>query len=126
MYPATITQISVCVGTLPSGRPSAQAAYQNGGWIRSMPWSRMSPKRVDLTVTRASLPSTVSRKVISQAHTRPGSHQPSQKARPAAMVSARPVSVTWLGVMPRRAQKPVAARAGTGHHHLVMKSVTPL
>ena len=45
--------------------------YQNGGWIRSIPWSNTSPHLDEVKVVRASLPSTVSRKVIIQAKARP-------------------------------------------------------
>ena len=88
-----------------SGRPSAQTAYQNGGWIRSRPWSSRLPRRLELTVTRASVRSTLSRKVTSQAPSRPLPNQPPRQASPAPGAKAG---------------------AGVSHHHRAIKSVTPL
>src|SRR5690606_39828172 len=100
--------------------------YQNGGWTRSMPWSKAFPHLLDCMVMRASLPSTVSRKVMPQAAASPGHHAPCQNQTKAAITSSRLAKVTWLGVTPRRAQSFVAWKAGHGHSHLVTRSVAPL
>ena len=51
--------------------------------MRSMPWSNTLPSLVEVTVTRASLPSTVSRKVMIQPATRPQPNSPRAKSTPA-------------------------------------------
>ena len=109
-----------------AARPTAQAQYQNGGWIRSMPWSKIFPKGEDCRVTRASLPSTVSRNVIAQAATIPSPNCPFQNSQKATPTSTALASVTWFGVSPRRAHQRVAGRASGGQTCLVTKSVTPL
>ena len=46
-------------GRRPSS-PWSHAHHQNGGWTRSMPWSKTLPHSDEVPVQRASLPSTVS------------------------------------------------------------------
>ncbi len=60
----------------PAESPTIHAHHQSGGWMRSMEWSNTFPKGDDCSVTRASLPSTVSRKVMGQAASRPSAEVP--------------------------------------------------
>src|SRR6187431_649084 len=87
--------------------PTYQAHHQNGGWTRSMPWSKTLPHLDEVRVTRASLPSTVSRKVMIQAQTRPHPYWPVQNSQKAASTSRKPIRVTWLGVILARAHQRV-------------------
>jgi hypothetical protein len=64
-----------------------------------MPWSKTLPHLDEVRVTRASLPSTVSRKVMIQAQTRPQPNWPIQNSQKAASTSTKPIRVTWLGVI---------------------------
>ena len=91
-----------------------------------MRWSKRLPNLVKVSVTRASLPSTVSRKVMTQAARRPGSQAPCENHQSAAKTSTRLAEVTMLGVMPRAAQARTTWKAGNGQTCLVTKSVTPL
>src|SRR5688572_28775246 len=105
-------------------QPTYQAHHQNGGWIRSMPWSKTLPIAEDVRVTRANLPSTVSRKVMIQAQTSPNPNWPCQNSQKAARTSRNPMKVTWLGRKPATAHQRVTMRAGIGHQYLVTTSVT--
>ncbi len=91
-----------------------------------MPWSKTLPKGVERRVTRASLPSTVSRKHIPQAQARPSANAPVQNSAVANSTSTKLTAVTTLGEMPKRAQNRVTWKAGQGQTRLVTKSVTPL
>ncbi|MNC85637.1 hypothetical protein D3C83_12470 [compost metagenome] len=94
--------------------------------MRSMPWSKMFPSWVEVTVTRASLPSTVSRNVMTQPASKPQPYSPRANSTSATITSARLIAVTWLGVIPARAHQRVTCCAGAGQSHLVTRSVTPL
>jgi hypothetical protein len=72
------------------------------------------------------LPSTVSRKVITQAAAMPAAHWPVQKSQKARMTKPRLAVVTVFGEMRSQAQKRVAWKAGIGQAYLVTMSVTPL
>src|SRR5215217_5117360 len=58
MHAATIAFVEARSFTV---RPCARQIHHRGGWMTSVPWSSQLPSRLDVTVTRASLPSTVSR-----------------------------------------------------------------
>src|SRR3990167_9302731 len=105
----------------PAWTPTSQAHHQNGGWIRSMPWSNTLPSFDEVSVTRASLPSTVSRKVIAQAAARPQPNCPVQNSQNAASTSRKLAKVTWLGVIPATAHQRVTTRAGAGQTYLVTR-----
>src|SRR5262245_64572361 len=91
-----------------------------------MPWSNALPSLLEVSVQRASLPSTVSRKHMSHAATTPATNQPCQNRIVARMTKPKLTQVTTLGVILRRAHQRVAASAGTGQTYLVTRSVTPL
>src|SRR4051794_40665059 len=121
-----MTSATSLIGCPDAWTPTIHAHHQNGGWTRSMPWSKKLPNGEEFSVTRASLPSTVSRKVITQAAARPQPKWPVQKRYMAANTSARLAMVTWLGVMPASAHQRVTIRAGVGQTYFVTRSVTPL
>ena len=73
--------------------------YQKGGCIRSIPWSKMLPHLLDVSVTRASLPSTVSRNVMSHAEIRPRVHCASRNRIKVATTKTALTAVTMLGVI---------------------------
>ena len=94
--------------------------------MRSRAWSKTFPNRLDVNVTRASLPSTVSRNVISQPHAKPNANQPFQKSTPAAIASSQLNAVTVFGWISARASTRTTAAAGRGQSHLVIRSVDTL
>ncbi len=87
----------------------------------------VAPLADEVRVTRASLPSTVSRKVMIQAQTRPqpnwpGPEQPEGRQH---QQEADRRSPGWASSCARAHQR-VTIRAGTGQTYLVTRSVTPL